>query len=60
MLPMAMLCDDRLLDALVFEVFKRRELLRCESGTDVEDTEPLTVFTFVSDRDRSFLTASGE
>ena len=54
-----MLGDD-ILFVLLFEVFKRRELLRCERGTEVEETEALTVFTLVSDSESSFLTASGE
>ena len=44
-----------------FELFKkRRELLICDKGTELDDDDVLTVFTFVSDNERSFLTASGE
>jgi len=38
----------------------RDELLICESGTDDDEDEFLTVFTLVSDSANSFLTASGE
>lgn len=38
----------------------RDELLICESGTDDDEDEFLTVFTLVSESAKSFLTASGE
>lgn len=38
----------------------RDELLICESGTDDDEDEFLTVFTLVSESANSFLTASGE
>lgn len=38
----------------------KRELLSCDNGTDDDDEDGFTVFTLVSDRARSFLTASGE
>ncbi len=58
------LFDDKLvlfaLPLLLPDVFNKRELLKWDNGTDVDETEFLTVLTFVSDRDKSFLTASGE
>ena len=44
----------------LFEVLMRELLLMCDKGTVVVELEFLTVLTFVSDKERSFLTASGE
>lgn len=58
---------DKLLELLILplllfpDVFiNRRELLRCEIGTVVDDVDVLTVFTLASDNDKIFFTASGE
>ena len=59
-LPAAILFEDKFPTLLLPDVFSRRELLRCDRGTDVDEIELFTVFTFDSDKAKSFLTASGE
>lgn len=57
----AMLFEDMLAPLLLFtDVFNNLELLICERGIEVEEVEFLNVLTFVSDKDKSFFTASGE